>query len=237
MEIVKNILDNFLYVDKNLASVISFFGVYTYIILFIIIFLETGAVVTPFLPGDSLLFASGAIAATNSLNIWWLFILLSVAAIGGDTANYWLGHYIGPKVFSRDNSRFFKKEYMEKTNKFYAKYGGKTIILARFIPIVRTFAPFVAGVGKMHYGQFISYNIFGGLLWVSLFLFGGFLFGNIPLIKQNFHITIFIIIFVSILPAIVEYIKHKRAKVSEKETIKTDYRALTQTFKKQHLSD
>ena len=234
MQFLQSVIDIFLHLDKNLASIITQYGTFTYILLFAIIFLETGFVVTPFLPGDSLLFVAGTLAATNSLNIVWLLLLLSLAAILGDTVNYWIGHFIGPKVFSRDNARFFKKEYLEKTRQFYAKYGGKTIILARFVPIIRTFAPFVAGVGKMHYGQFITFNIVGGLLWVFLFTAGGFWFGNLPIVKNNFHITIFVIIFISILPGIIEYFKHRREK--EKPVI-TDFKKLEKTFEKKHIAD
>jgi membrane-associated protein len=206
---MKLFLDFFLHLDKNLTLVIAQFGPLTYIFLFIIIFCETGLVVTPFLPGDSLLFIAGSLAAFGSLNVFLLFITLALAAIIGDSVNYWIGSMLGKNVF-HERSRFFKKEYLVKTEKFYEKYGGKTIILARFIPIVRTFAPFVAGIGKMNYTWFITYNITGGLLWVSLFLFGGYFFGNIPLIKNNFEVSIFVIIFVSILPGIIEFIKHKR---------------------------
>lgn len=212
MELIKSAVDLFLHLDKNLNYVIQTYGLLTYLFLFGIIFMETGLVVTPFLPGDSLIFVAGTLSATSSLNIGLLFILLCSAAILGDTVNYWIGHLVGPKVFMKENSRFFKKEYLEKTRRFYEKHGGKTIILARFVPIIRTFAPFVAGVGKMHYGQFISYNVVGGILWVSLFTFGGYWFGNLPIVKNNFHLSIFIIIFISILPGIIEYIKHKRHK-------------------------
>ena len=234
MQFLQTVFDIFLHLDKNLASIITQYGTFTYILLFAIIFLETGFVVTPFLPGDSLLFVAGTLAASSSLNIVWLLILLSLAAILGDTVNYWIGHFIGPKVFSRDNARFFKKEYLEKTRQFYAKYGGKTIILARFVPIIRTFAPFVAGVGRMHYGQFIAYNIVGGLLWVFLFTAGGFWFGNLPIVKNNFHLTIFAIIILSILPGVIEYFKHRREK---DKPVTTDFKKLEKTFEKQHIAD
>ena len=202
--------------DKNLQQVILTYGTATYLLLFIIIFMETGFVVTPFLPGDSLLFVAGALASQGIINAGFLFIILTLAAIMGDTVNYWIGSMVGKKVF-HEKSRFFKKEYLMKTEKFYEKYGGKTIILARFMPIIRTFAPFVAGIGKMNYKWFITYNITGGILWVGLFLFGGYFFGNIPLIKNNFEVSIFVIIFVSILPGIIEYIKHKRHKKGDLE--------------------
>lgn len=210
MGALKQIIDIFLHLDKHLSAVIAQFGVLSYIFLFIIIFMETGLVITPFLPGDSLIFVAGTLAAFGSLNILVLFITLALAAIIGDSINYWIGSMLGRRVF-HEKSRFFKKEYLTKTEKFYEKYGGKTIILARFMPIIRTFAPFVAGIGKMKYSQFFSFNIIGGIAWVSLFLFGGYFFGNIPIIKNNFEISIFVIIFISILPGIIEYIKHKRA--------------------------
>lgn len=211
MELLQSLIEIFLHLDKHLDAVIQSYGVWTYLILFLIIFCETGLVVTPVLPGDSLLFALGSLAAMGSLDLGLLLVLLSLAAVLGDTANYWIGHRIGPAVFHKKNSRIFRQEYLDKTHRFYEKYGGKTIILARFVPIVRTFAPFVAGVGAMSYGRFIAYNIVGGLLWISLFVFGGYLFGNIPAVKHNFTIVILAIIFVSILPGIIEYIRHKRA--------------------------
>jgi membrane-associated protein len=174
----------------------------------LIIFLETGLVITPFLPGDSLLFAAGAFAALGALNVWVLFVLLSVAAILGDTVNYWIGHYIGPRAFS-GNIRFLKKEYLDRTHAFYEKYGGKTIILARFIPIIRTFAPFVAGIGAMTYSKFIVYNVVGGIAWVGIFLFGGYFFGNLPFVKDNFTIVILAIIGISVLPGVIEYLRER----------------------------
>lgn len=211
MEFIKSLIDLFLHLDKHLNEITNSYGLWTYLILFLIVFCETGLVVTPILPGDSLLFAAGALAAIegSSLQIGWLFLLLSVAAIIGDTVNYWLGSYLGPKVFSQEKSRFFKKEYLIRTQKFYEKYGSKTIIIARFIPIIRTFAPFVAGIGKMNYGRFITYNIVGGILWVTICLFAGYLFGNIPIVKKNFSIVILAIVFISILPPIVEYLRNR----------------------------
>ncbi len=206
-----NLIDLFLHLDEHLANVIRAYGTFTYIILFTIIFLETGVVVTPFLPGDSLLFAAGALAATGAMDVTWLFILLTLAAILGDTANYWIGHYIGPRAFS-GNIRFLKKEYLERTHHFYEKYGGKAIVLARFVPIVRTFAPFVAGVGSMTYGKFIFYNIFGGLLWCALFIFGGYFFGNLPFVKKNFEFVIIAIILISLLPPVIEFVQEHRRK-------------------------
>jgi membrane-associated protein len=211
MEFIKSLIDLFLHLDKHLNEVIQNYGLWTYLILFLIVFCETGLVVTPILPGDSLLFAAGALSATDGspLNIWLLFILLSVAAIIGDTVNYWIGSYLGPKVFSQEKSRFFKKEHLIRTQKFYEKYGGKTIIIARFIPIVRTFAPFVAGIGKMNYVYFITYNIVGGIIWVAICLAAGYLFGNIPVVKNNFSIVIIAICFISILPAIIEFTRNR----------------------------
>jgi membrane-associated protein len=192
--------------DKYLGEIIQDYGTLTYLILFFVIFMETGFVVTPFLPGDSLLFAAGTFAGMSHLNILALFVLLTGAAILGDTVNYWIGHLIGPRAFS-GNIRFLKKEYLDRTHAFYEKHGGKTIILARFIPIIRTFAPFVAGVGEMTYGKFISYNIIGGVAWVTLFTFGGYFFGSLPFVKENFTFVILAIIFISILPAIIEFIR------------------------------
>lgn len=237
MHFLKNIFDLFLHLDKNLAIIIQNYGALTYGLLFIIIFLETGLVVTPFLPGDSLLFIAGTLASTTSLSIFPLYILLLIAAILGDNSNYWIGRFIGPRVFSKENARFFKKEYLEKTRAFYAKYGVKAIILARFMPIIRTFSPFVAGVGQMHYPEFLLFDLIGGFLWITLFTWGGYLFGNLPLIKNNFHTAILVIIFLSLVPMIVEYIKHKRSQKGKKTVeSKTTYHALEETFKKQHLN-
>jgi len=210
MELIKAIIDILLHLDKHLDLVIRNYGFWTYGIFFLIIFLETGLVVTPFLPGDSLLFAAGAFAALGSLDTKWLIMLLSIAAIAGDTLNYWIGYIVGPKVFSKEKSRFLNKDYLYRTHQFYERYGGKTIILARFIPIIRTFAPFVAGIGSMTYGRFITYNIVGGIAWVAIFVLGGYLFGNIPSIKQNFSLVIAAIIFLSILPGIIEFLRHRK---------------------------
>lgn len=204
MEILAYLIDLFVHLDEHLGAIISRYGTWTYLILFAVIFMETGLVVTPFLPGDSLLFAAGALAATGSLNVVLLWSLLFVAAILGDTINYWIGHYIGPRVFEID-IRFLKKEYLIRTQEFYERHGGKTIFLARFIPIIRTFAPFVAGVGAMSYGRFIAYNIFGGFVWTALFTFGGFYFGNIPFVRDNFTLVIVVIILISVLPMGIEF--------------------------------
>lgn len=208
MELILNLIDLFLHLDKYLEEIIKNYGTLTYLILFIVIFIETGLVATPFLPGDSLLFAAGAFAGLGSLNIFVLYGLLAFAAILGDTANYWIGHYIGPRAFS-GNIRFLKKEYLDRTHAFYEKHGGKTIILARFIPIIRTFAPFVAGIGAMSYGKFITYNIVGGLLWVASFLSLGYFFGNLPVVEKNFSLVIIAIILISVMPAVIEFIKEK----------------------------
>jgi membrane-associated protein len=179
------------------------------LILFAVVFCETGLVVTPILPGDSMLFAAGAVAALGSLDPVWLFLLLSAAAIAGDTANYWIGAYVGPRAFSGE-FRFLKKEYLDRTHAFYEKYGGKTIIIARFVPIVRTFAPFVAGVGAMNYGKFIVYNIVGGVAWVALFLFGGYGFGQVKFVKSHFSLIVLAIIVISVMPMLIEYLRSRR---------------------------
>ena len=210
MEFIKSLIDILLHLDIHLDLVIRSYGFWTYGILFLIIFLETGLVVTPFLPGDSLLFAAGTFAALGSLNVMWVIILLSIAAVAGDTANYWIGHAAGPKVFSKEKSRLFNKEYLRRTHEFYEKYGGKTIIIARFVPIIRTFAPFVAGIGSMTYGRFIAYNVVGGMGWVVLLVLGGYFFGNIPVIKRNFSLAIAAIIFLSILPGIIEFLRQRK---------------------------
>ena len=210
MEFISRIVDIILHLDKHLSTLIQSYGLWTYAILFVVIFIETGFVVMPFLPGDSLLFAAGTFAALKALNIWWLFLLLSAAAVLGDTVNYWVGHFIGPRVFAKEKSRVFKKEYLERTHRFYEKYGAETIIIARFVPIIRSFAPFVAGIGSMSYWKFISYNVLGGVGWVAVFVFGGYFFGNIPLVKKNFGLVIIAIIIISTIPAAVEFFRHRR---------------------------
>ena len=208
MDFIEYLIDLFLHLDKHLHEIILQYGVLTYVILFGVIFAETGLVFTPFLPGDSLLFAAGTFAAIGSLNVHLLFILLTVAAILGDTVNYWVGNYLGPKVFEK-KIRFLKKEHLEKTHQFYEKHGGKTIIIARFIPIIRTFAPFVAGVGAMTYSKFILYNVVGAILWCALFVYGGYFFGNLPVVKNNFSVVIIVIIIISVLPGVIEFARHK----------------------------
>ena len=209
MEYITQFIELFLHLDKSLSSVIQTYGSTTYIILFLVILCETGLVVLPFLPGDSLLFAAGAFAAKGDINIATLFMILCVAAILGDSINYEVGRLIGPRIAQREKSRYVNKEHIDKTHQFYEKYGAKTIIIARFIPIIRTFAPFVAGLGTMSYKKFLQYNVIGGVAWVAICLFAGYLFGNIPLVKQNFTVVIFAIIIVSILPAVIEYIRHR----------------------------
>ena len=206
-------VDFILHMDTHLDVIVRSMGIWSYALLFLVIFVETGVVIMPFLPGDSLLFAAGSLAALGSFNVWVLFALLTVAAILGDTVNYWIGHYIGPRVFST-NSRFLKREYLDRTHAFYEKHGGKTIILARFIPIVRTFAPFVAGVGRMNYGHFITYNVVGGIVWTALFTLGGYFFGNLPIVKENFSLVIMAIIAISVLPAVWAVIRNRKAPAS-----------------------
>jgi len=210
-------IDFFLHLDKYLPLIIQSFGIWAYVIMFFVIFCETGLVVTPILPGDSLLFALGAFAAQGALNIQILLILLCIAAVAGDTVNYSIGKFLGPKVFHYPDSRFFKREYLVRTHQFYEKHGGKTIIIARFVPIIRTFAPFVAGIGTMKYLRFISYNIVGGVSWICLFLLAGYYFGGIPAVKQNFTLVIIAIIIISVMPGVIEYVRQKyfvsRAKI------------------------
>ncbi len=211
MEFLSSLIDLILHLNKHLDELVSQYGFWTYGILFLIIFLETGLVVTPFLPGDSLLFAVGALAASSQvLDVNFLFVLLSIGAILGDTVNYGIGHQIGPKVFRQENSRLFNKAHLERTHRFYEKYGGKTIIIARFIPIIRTFAPFVAGIGSMTYGRFLVYNVVGGLLWIGLLLYAGYFFGNVPFVKKNFSLVIIVIVILSVLPAVFEIWMQRR---------------------------
>jgi membrane-associated protein len=215
VELIKTFIDLFMHLDKHLDVIIRTYGVWTYLLLFIVIFCETGLVVTPLLPGDSLLFAAGTFAALGSLKVELLYILLAAAAIGGDTVNYWIGHYVGPKVFYKEDVRFLNKKYLDRTHEFYEKHGGKTIILARFIPIIRTFAPFVAGIGRMTYGHFITYNVLGGLVWIAIFLFGGYFFGNIPVVKDNFTLVIMAIIFISVMPMMIEFLNQRYRSARE----------------------
>lgn len=205
-----SIIDIILHFDQYLGSVIQDYGMLTYAILFAIVFLETGLVIMPFLPGDSLLFAAGAFAATGAFDLGMLLTILVIAAILGDTINYGTGRYIGPRVFSGKHKWLFHPEYLNKTHRFYEKHGAKTIVLARFIPIIRTFAPFVAGIGRMSYTKFLTYNVLGGLLWVGIFTGGGYLFGAIPVVKENFSLMIVAIIVVSLMPLLYELLQHWR---------------------------
>ena len=211
MEFFSFIIDFILHIDQHLTELAAQYGVWIYGILFLIIFCETGLVVMPLLPGDSLLFAAGSIAAIGKMNIHLMVVLLIIAAILGDAVNFMIGKYFGEKLFANPNSKIFKQSHLQKTQQFYAKHGGKTIILARFIPIVRTFAPFVAGMGHMTYHHFLAYNVIGGVLWVTIFSYLGYFFGNLPIVKDNLSLVLVAIIVLSILPGIVEIIRHKRA--------------------------
>ncbi|MDI6776961.1 MAG: DedA family protein [Syntrophales bacterium] len=214
MELIINFFDFFIHLDRYLSMVIQRFGGWTYLLVFLVIFCETGLVVTPLLPGDSLLFGLGAFAAKGDLEVEWLFIILSVAAVGGDAVNYAAGKFVGPRVFRREDVRFLNREYLDRTHRFYEKYGGKTIVIARFVPIIRTFAPFVAGVGSMTYWRFACYNILGGIFWVAIFIFGGYYFGNLPAVKRNFSLVIFAIIFLSVLPGVIEFFRQRNQRPS-----------------------
>ena len=211
MEFFSFIIDFILHIDQHLTELAAQYGVWIYGILFLIIFCETGLVVMPLLPGDSLLFAAGSIAAIGKMNIHLMVVLLIIAAILGDAVNFMIGKYFGEKLFANPNSKIFKQSHLQKTQQFYAKHGGKTIILARFIPIVRTFAPFVAGMGHMTYHHFLAYNVIGGVLWVTIFSYLGYFFGNLPIVKDNLSLVLIAIIVLSILPGIIEIIRHKRA--------------------------
>jgi len=219
MDFLKSLLDLFLHLDEYLAKIILDYGAWTYGILFVVIFIETGLVVMPFLPGDSLLFAAGTFAALGSLNVWFIIGLLIVAAVLGDAVNYTIGHYLGERAY---NIKWVKREYLEKTHAFFEKHGGKAIFLARFVPIVRTFAPFVAGIGKMTYGYFATYNIVGGVTWVTLFTLMGYFFGNIPFIKKNFEFVIVAIILISVVPMFVEWWKARRESKMKKTEAQAD---------------
>jgi membrane-associated protein len=215
IKFIIKLFDIAIHLDRYIGEIVNQFGLWTYLILFIVIFAETGLVVTPFFPGDSLLFAAGAVAAIGGLNVYGLFMTLSVAAVCGNVVNYWIGYKVGPEVFKKEDSRFFNKEYLDKTHRFYEKHGGKTIVIARFLPIIRTFAPFVAGIGRMTYWKFITYNVIGSVLWVAVFIFGGYFFGNLPVVKKNFFLVILAIILVSFLPATIGFIRNRRAKYKD----------------------
>jgi membrane-associated protein len=213
MGMIIDFIDFFIHLDRYLGSLMQDFGGWTYLILFLVIFCETGLVVTPILPGDSLLFALGAFTANphlkGPLEIELLLVILIAAAILGDTVNYSIGKFLGPKVFNYEDSRFFRKEYLQRTHEFYEKFGGKTIVIARFMPIIRTFAPFVAGIGRMNYRKFVFYNITGGVLWIASFLLAGYYFGNIPAVKENFTFVLLVIVIISVLPGFYEYLRHR----------------------------
>lgn len=231
---MNTIFDFILHFDTHFLTLVEAIGGWSYVVLFAIIFAETGLVVAPFLPGDSLLFVAGTLIGAGHLNLIITYIVLVLAAVLGDTANYWIGHFVGPKVFENKNSKIFKKEYLEKTREFYEKHGGKTIILARFMPIIRTFAPFVAGVGKMHYDTFIKYNVVGAFIWVTLFLFAGYFFGSIPFIQENFHYTAIIIVGLSILPMVYEYFKFKQGPhLSKNQMSHANYKEVVKTVEEQ----
>ena len=209
MELIRQFVDVLLHLDRHLSTVIQDYGMWTYLILFLIIFCETGLVVTPILPGDSLLFAVGTFAARGALDVSLVLLLLSIAAVAGDTLNYAIGYRVGPQVFRRQGVRFLNREYLDRTHRFYERHGAKTIVIARFIPIVRTFAPFVAGIGRMGYGRFVSYNVAGGVGWIAALVLGGYAFGNIPAVRQNFTLVIFAIIVLSVLPGVIEFVRQR----------------------------
>jgi len=210
MELVSTLLDYLIHLDRHLSIIIQNYGLWTYLLLFLIVFCETGLVVTPFLPGDSLLFAVGTFCALGALDLGLVIVLLSFAAIAGDSVNYAIGVRVGPQIFRKKDSRFLNHEYLERAHRFYEKYGAKTIVIARFVPIIRTFAPFVAGIGRMTYSKFVLYNVAGGILWVASLTLAGYLFGTIPVVRQNFTLVIFAIIIISILPAIIEVLRQRR---------------------------
>lgn len=208
MELLTTFIDIVLHLDRHLVWLVQNYGSLVYLILFLIIFCETGLVVTPFLPGDSLLFVAGAIAATGAMEVQWLAALLMLAAFCGDNTNYWIGRYFGPRIFNRADSRLLNRAHLEKTNEFYAKHGGKTIIFARFLPIFRTFAPFVAGIGRMAYPHFVAYSAFGSVFWISFFVFGGYFFGNVPVVKNNLTLFILGIIIISVVPGMIQFMRN-----------------------------
>jgi membrane-associated protein len=211
MPVLNLMIDFIVHIDVYLKDIVNHYGVWTYAVLFVVIFCETGLVVTPFLPGDSLLFAAAALAAGSKLDIWVLWLVVLVAAIVGDASNYWIGKKLGPAVLRKEDSRIFRKEYLAKTHQFYERYGGSTIIVARFVPIVHTFAPFLAGVGEMTYRHFFAFNVIGATAWVSLFIWGGYLFGNTEIVQHNFTLVIAAIVLISVLPAGVEFWRAHRA--------------------------
>jgi membrane-associated protein len=211
MDLILFFFDFLIHLDKHLDVIIRTYGTWTYAILILIIFCETGLVVTPFLPGDSLLFAVGTFAAMGSFQVEWIALALALAAVSGDTTNYWIGYFAGPKVFHKEKSVFFNREYLDRTRDFYDRHGAKTVSIARFVPIIRTFAPFVAGIGRMPYRRFLFYSVAGTTAWISIFVFGGYFFGNIPVVKSNFTLVVIGIIFVSVLPGIVGFLKQRKS--------------------------
>ncbi len=226
IEFIGHLINFILHIDIHLKELCTNYGTWVYLILFIIIFCETGLVVTPLLPGDSLLFAVGSMAAIGALDLWLVILLISGAAILGDTVNYSIGHYLGPKVFHDEHARFLNKEYLRRTHSFYERHGGKTIVIARFLPIIRTFAPFVAGIGSMTYPKFLFYNVFGGIFWVLTFILAGYWFGSIPLIKNNFSMVIMALVIIPGIPALVEFI---RIQINQRKTKGSSSRASTDT--------
>jgi membrane-associated protein len=208
---IATLIDVVLHLDRYLSGIIEAYGVWTYALLFLIIFCETGLVVTPFLPGDSLLFAVGTFAATGVLDVGLVIVLLSVAAVLGDSLNYAIGARVGPRVFREGGSRFLNPEYLDRTHRFYERYGAKTIVIARFVPIVRTFAPFVAGIGQMTYSRFLAYNVAGGILWIASLVLAGYAFGNVPIVRRNFPLVILAIIVISVLPGVFEFVRQRAA--------------------------
>jgi len=219
VDIILKLLDIILHVDKYISIIIEMFGIWSYLILFLVIFCETGLVVTPFLPGDSLLFAAGAFAAIGSFDARILIALLASAAIIGDNVNYWIGYHVGPKIFHKENVRIFNKKHLIRTHEFYERHGGKTVILARFIPIIRTFSPFVAGIGRMRYTRFLIYDITGGILWPTLFVTAGYFFGNLPIVKKYFSLVIVAIIILSVTPIVVEIVRMKIRSIGAKPVV------------------
>lgn len=211
MELIAQIIDIFLHLDRYLGGFLHDYGAWIYVLLFVIVFAETGLVVTPFLPGDSLLFVAGALAATGGMDVSWLMILLIVAAFCGDNTNYWIGHHIGPRVFRNHESRLLNPKHLEKAQEFYIRHGAKTVVIGRFLPIIRTFAPFVAGIGRMPYGRFLAYSVLGTLLWVGSFVLAGYFFGNIPVIKKNLTLVVLVIIVLSVSPGLYHYWRNRRA--------------------------
>jgi membrane-associated protein len=217
MEYIRTAMDIFLHLDKHLEMIAQNYGTLTYLILFIIVFCETGLVVTPFLPGDSLLFAAGVLANMGKLNVAGVIAMLSVAAILGDTVNYAIGHFIGPRIFRGENVRFLNRKHLDRTHEFFERYGPETIIIARFVPIVRTFAPFVAGMGSMSYAKFLAYNVFGGLLWVILLTLGGYMFANVSIVKDHFSYVVIAIIIISLLPGVYEFMRQRKLAKAKAE--------------------